>query len=751
MNSYRIHKKLPLFLIVIIIFLGTTSPAPGQQMTESPACLDGASLTRVEGTSTLLFRVGSILAVSGNHAYASDLLEPFIAVVDISNPQFPVEVGQITTPGSVSALSASDEFLLAAIPGDGLIRYDLSDPSAPVEDLTLSLTSPLVDMILVGDIIFLALGDQGVGAATMAIPGFLLPLSGFPTGGWVTSVAFDNGLLLATDSVNGLIVFDAADPANLRFLSATSFEVEARTVSVGFGRAVVCGRPADNEWSTIALYDLADPEHPLFQASRTFQHSHARGPYSVLHSADRFLVVQGGFSNGSDFNGATDFVFDGQDLFVSGYSSILGHRQVVLTDDRLVGLSRTNVNVARAGILSPEPFAWEQSRGGRAVAQGDLVYRTASPGLKILDIFDPHAPLELSELEMTTETIEKPVAAYASQIYVAHSQVGIMVIDAGDPASPTISDYIPTQRSTRGLLQDGGFLYGVAGINGFSVFDLATPAAPLLRGSVFATGDATWRPAMAKWGGRVFVSGYPTGVLVYDVSNPDQPELMDQFGLDLVMALAFTGDGRLLVGHPAGIGLATYEEDAAGNWILLGKDRHLEVSSILVDRDVAYAVRDDLIKLYDLAPGGQPQEFVSLAFNVAAGDLVLMEDAVYWAGGGVNRIGATFPRLCTSGLSAVRAGTHPGVRMLAAPWPNPFNPRTTLSFSLPRAGHARLSVYDLLGRRVRTLWDGSAPVGETQVTWDGTDGRGRNVAAGMYMVRLLVGERTETRKVALLK
>lgn len=751
MNSYRIGTKLPLVLVAIMTLLGVTTPATGQQLTESLACLDGASLTRVEGSSSQLFRFEPILAVSGTHAYASDFWESYIVVVDISNPQFPVEVGQITTPGTVSALAASDAFLLAAIPGEGLIRYDLSDPSTPVEDLTLSLTAPVLDMILVDDIVFLAQGDQGIGVVTMAVPGFLLPLSTFPTGGRVTSVAYDNGLLLATDSPNGLIVLDAANPSSLGFLSATEFEVEARTVSVGFGRAVVGGRPANNEWSVIGLFDLADPEHPLLLGSRFFQHSYTSGPFSVLHSADRFLVVPGGYSSGSEFNNATDFVFDGQDLLVSGFSSKLGFRQVVKTDDWLVGLNRYTVNVARAGILSPEPFAWDSSKGGRAVAQGNVVYRTASPGLKILDISDPHIPLVLSELEMAEDTIAKPVAAYASQIYVAHAQVGIISIDAGDPVNPIVSDLIPTQRATRGLLQDGEFLYGVAGINGFSVYDLSTPATPLLLGSVFTTSDTAWRPAMAKWGSKVFVSGYPGGVWVYDVSNPDQPELVDQFGEHLVMALAFIGDGRLLVGYPTGIGLATYEEDAEGNWIQVDQDSHLEVSSILVDRDVAYAVRDDLIKLYDLAPGGQPQEFVSLAFYVAAGDLVLLEDAVYWAGAEVNRIGATFPKLCTSGLSAVRVQIPSSTRMLAAPWPNPFNPRTTLSFSLPRAGHARLSVYDLMGRRVRTLWDGSAPVGETQVTWDGIDGRGHNVAAGMYMVRLQVGERTETRKVALLK
>ena len=182
MDSYRIGTKLPLVIVAIMTLLGATSPAIGQPMTESLACLDGANLTRVEGSSPWLFRFGSILAVSGTHAYASDLWEPYIAVVDISNPQFPVEVGQITTPGTVSALAASSAFLLAAIPGEGLIRYDLSDPSAPVEDLTLALTTPLLDMILVDDIAFLAQGDQGVGVVTMAVPGFLLPLPAFPTG-----------------------------------------------------------------------------------------------------------------------------------------------------------------------------------------------------------------------------------------------------------------------------------------------------------------------------------------------------------------------------------------------------------------------------------------------------------------------------------------------------------------------------------------------------------------------------------------
>jgi hypothetical protein len=67
--------------------------------------------------------------------------------------------------------------------------------------------------------------------------------------------------------------------------------------------------------------------------------------------------------------------------------------------------------------------------------------------------------------------------------------------------------------------------------------------------------------------------------------------------------------------------------------------------------------------------------------------------------------------------------------------PNPFNPRTVLSFSLPRAGAVRVQVFDLAGRRVATLLDGSYEAGPMSVEWDGTDEAGRAVASGTYFAR----------------
>ncbi len=68
--------------------------------------------------------------------------------------------------------------------------------------------------------------------------------------------------------------------------------------------------------------------------------------------------------------------------------------------------------------------------------------------------------------------------------------------------------------------------------------------------------------------------------------------------------------------------------------------------------------------------------------------------------------------------------------------PNPFNPATLVRFSLPRAGQARLVVYNLLGQQVSVLAAGLQAAGEHVLRWDGRDVQGRPAASGVYLYRL---------------
>lgn len=86
--------------------------------------------------------------------------------------------------------------------------------------------------------------------------------------------------------------------------------------------------------------------------------------------------------------------------------------------------------------------------------------------------------------------------------------------------------------------------------------------------------------------------------------------------------------------------------------------------------------------------------------------------------------------------SPVEGGLPVRTTALGLAHPNPFNPSTTISFALARADAARLDVFTVDGRHVRTLVDGGLAAGPHTAVWDGTDHQGRSVSSGTYFYRL---------------
>jgi hypothetical protein len=101
--------------------------------------------------------------------------------------------------------------------------------------------------------------------------------------------------------------------------------------------------------------------------------------------------------------------------------------------------------------------------------------------------------------------------------------------------------------------------------------------------------------------------------------------------------------------------------------------------------------------------------------------------------------------------TAVPTSEKPSLARLLRNYPNPFNPATTVEFTLDRDAMASLRVYDVSGRLVRTLLDSYLAAGRRSVTWDGRDDAGHGVASGAYFLRLEAGGRFLSRTVNLLK
>jgi hypothetical protein len=114
-------------------------------------------------------------------------------------------------------------------------------------------------------------------------------------------------------------------------------------------------------------------------------------------------------------------------------------------------------------------------------------------------------------------------------------------------------------------------------------------------------------------------------------------------------------------------------------------------------------------------------------------------------------------RVTSTGTGWIEDCEHPvaapplEVTMAISNRPNPFNPRTMITYVLPVDGHARLVVYDVAGRVVRTLLNRWESAGSHEIVWDGRDNRGRRVPSGAYLSKLAVEEYEMANRMLLLK
>jgi len=102
-------------------------------------------------------------------------------------------------------------------------------------------------------------------------------------------------------------------------------------------------------------------------------------------------------------------------------------------------------------------------------------------------------------------------------------------------------------------------------------------------------------------------------------------------------------------------------------------------------------------------------------------------------------------------LSAYLEGLLPDEFALHQNYPNPFNPVTTLRYDLPENSLVNITIYDMLGRQVKTLVSQTQDAGYRSVIWDATNDYGKPISAGIYLCQIQAGEFISTKKMVLLK
>ena len=156
---------------------------------------------------------------------------------------------------------------------------------------------------------------------------------------------------------------------------------------------------------------------------------------------------------------------------------------------------------------------------------------------------------------------------------------------------------------------------------------------------------------------------------------------------------------------------------------------------------------------------------ISIRFNVESrtalrGKIYRLDSSNNWEEVTTNRYGKTLAakskklglfRVFTSNFRKNENTFEKMSFELNANYPNPFNPSTTIPFSLKESGQMSIVIYNSLGQKVKTLFSGTMPSGENTLTWDGTNASGQKVASGIYFYKLISAQKTLTRRMVLSK
>ena len=105
----------------------------------------------------------------------------------------------------------------------------------------------------------------------------------------------------------------------------------------------------------------------------------------------------------------------------------------------------------------------------------------------------------------------------------------------------------------------------------------------------------------------------------------------------------------------------------------------------------------------------------------------------------------------TNSALGIDENTIPTVYALHQNYPNPFNPTTQVKYDLPETGDVQIMIYDLMGRKVRTLINSEQNAGFKTLQWNATNDRNEPVSAGLYLYTIQAGEFRQTKKMVLLK
>jgi hypothetical protein len=330
--------------------------------------------------------------------------------------------------------------------------------------------------------------------------------------------------------------------------------------------------------------------------------------------------------------------------------------------------------------------------------------------------------------------------------YLADLEDGLLILDVADPGNPILVGSTPMS-ACQGVEILGTYAYVAAGDSGLYIVDVSNRSAPTIVGRCDTPGSAS---DVAVSGPIAAVTDFSGGLRTVDVSDPHHPVIWgryDTYGYS--RRVRILGHYAFLANDYFGLKIIDISNPAAPT--LVGTYQASDyVIDVVVTDGFAYILYSYCFDQSECIGGVQLLDITNLAEPVLVAQCETRGNPKRLSAGGAHILVADYYYL--SVLSDPLTGIdetpdlRPGGYSLIQNYPNPFNSSTIISFNLTERSHVNLVVFDILGRKVVTLHDGTLEAGRHSIAWDAGDSR-----SGLYFYRLKAGKTERTRSMVLVK
>jgi hypothetical protein len=658
----------------------------------------------------------TVLDVSDGIAYVAGWAGDGLRVVDVSVPSAPTLLATVPIRNLPTDVVAAYGYLyLALFSPRALQVFDVRDPLHPVDLGVVSLADEALGLARVGERLYVAAGMSGLRILDISEPSTPHEVGFCDTPGVIVGVAVEGNYAYLADNSVGLYqklrVIDIANPAAPVLVGSLSCE--------GFG-------PID---------DLAVADDLVYMPS-------AEIGLRVIDVSNPAVPAQVGLCAMTG-DGARIALVENTAYVCSGYAGLHIVDVTDPADPELTGRYRT------VGYASDVRI----SGGIGYVGGGDYIYEDdylqGVAGLATVDISSPARPRCVDLLPIESSALA--LAATSDAVFLLDVRGNLYAFDVGEPAAPQLLGSY--NLASAGQCPDffevvydlciaESTAIAACGAGGLRLIDIADPAAMNEIGHV----DVGCASGAVVRDNVAYVTEYGGSLYAVDVADPSLPMVVDVVGTaGNPWAVACAGDVLYVAAGSAG--LQVYSVADPHQPQLLGAlDTPNTACDVAVAWPFVYVADWSSVRVCDVS---DPQAPVEVAVSTQARGCQWVD-----VDGGLVLATGDFGE----GLFILRAeattevhGELPYVAWLEPAAPNPFNPRTTMRFTLSNAGHATLAIYDARGMEVVQLVDESLAAGAHTIDWDGRDAHGAAMPSGTYFCRLETAAGVQTRKAALIR